>query len=127
MSNLRQRTSVSKTDFNSDYKDAAPQNKTDPELKHGLAMQVLRSLLLATWFNGCCVVIFVTQLIGAPLYFVSKDYFYAYMAWTKQCFGILITTVTRWGAPTMVRVSGDQSVRGQLHLTRGGQLKTEFP
>lgn len=127
MSDLRQRTSISKKDNNSDHKDVVPQSNTDHRLKHGVAMQVIRSLLLATWFNGCCVVIFVTQMIGSPLYFISKDYFYAYMAWTKQYFGILITTITRWGAPTMVRVSGDRSVRGQLHLTGDGLLKTEFP
>jgi 1-acyl-sn-glycerol-3-phosphate acyltransferase len=90
-------------------------------------MQVLRSLLLATWFNGCCVCIAVTQLVGAPLYFINKDYFYAYMAMTKQCFGILIITVTNWGAPTLVRVSGDESVSGQLRLAPDGRLKTEFP
>lgn len=90
-------------------------------------MQVLRSLLLAVWFFGCCVIIFTTQLIGSPLYFISKDYYYAYMAFTKQSFGVLITTVTQWGAPTLVRVSGDESVRGQIQLTDDGRLKTEFP
>lgn len=90
-------------------------------------MQILRSLLLATWFNGCCVCIFMTQVIGAPLYFVNKDYYYAYMAMTKQCFGILIITITQWGAPTVVRVSGDESVKGQIQLTSSGLLKTNFP
>lgn len=99
----------------------------DAGLKHGVFMQIFRSLLLATWFNGCCVCIFMTQLIGAPLYFVNKDYYYAYMAMTKQCFGILITTITQWGAPTVVRVSGDDSVKGQIQLTPNGLLKTNFP
>ena len=127
MSDLKQRTFTSRTDSNSDHKDVETQNRGEHRLKHGMAMQVIRTLLLASWFNGCCVIIMATQLIGSPLYFVSKDYFYAYMAWTKECFGILITMVTRWGAPTMVRVSGDRSVRGQLHITRDGQLKTDFP
>lgn len=90
-------------------------------------MQILRFLLLATWFNGCCVIIVATQLVGAPLYFISKNYYYAYMAMTKQCFGILITTITQWGAPTLVRVSGDESVKGQLSLTSDGRLRTMFP
>uniref|UniRef100_A0A093UUS9 Putative acyltransferase n=1 Tax=Talaromyces marneffei PM1 TaxID=1077442 RepID=A0A093UUS9_TALMA len=99
----------------------------DVGLKHGVFMQILRSLLLATWFNGCCVCIFMTQLIGAPLYFVNKNYYYAYMAMTKQCFGILIVTITQWGAPTVVRVSGDESVKGQIQLGANGLLKTNFP
>lgn len=99
----------------------------DAGLKHGMSMQIIRSLLLATWFNLCCVCIHVTQLIGAPLYYINKNYFYAYMALTKQCFGILMITITQVGAPTIVRVSGDDSVKGQIHLTADGRLKTEFP
>ncbi|KAE8318059.1 acyltransferase-domain-containing protein [Aspergillus transmontanensis] len=99
----------------------------EPRLKHGIPMQVLRSLLLATWFNCCCVVILVTQVLGAPLYLISKDYYYAYMAYTKQSFGLVITALTQWGCPTFVRVSGDKSVQGQIHLTEDGRLKTEFP
>ena len=100
---------------------------TEPRLKYGITMQVLRSLLLAAWFNGCCIVVFVTQLVGSPLYLINKDYFYYYMAYTKQCFGLMITALTEWGAPTLCRVSGDESVRGQLHLSEDGMLQTSFP
>ncbi|KAL1969048.1 hypothetical protein VTN77DRAFT_882 [Rasamsonia byssochlamydoides] len=128
MSDIRQRIPASASGPTNDA-DRLPRREKGAEqrLKHGIPMQVLRSLLLAIWFNGCCVVIFTTQLIGSPLYFISKNYYYAYMALTKQCFGILITTITQWGAPTLVRVSGDESVRGQLQLTDDGRLKTEFP
>lgn len=100
---------------------------TEPGLKHGITMQVLRSLLLAAWLNGCCIVIVATQLVGSPLYLINKDYFYSYMAYTKQCFGLTITALTEWGAPTLFRVSGDESVRGQLHLSEDGLLQTSFP
>lgn len=100
---------------------------TEPRLKHGVPMQVLRSALLAAWFNCCCVVILCTQLIGAPLYLVDKDWYYSYMAHTKQCFGLVITALTQWGAPTLFRVSGDASVRDQLHVTEDGMLQTTFP
>lgn len=100
---------------------------TEPRLKHGIPMQVLRSLALAAWFNCCCVVIFVTQLVGAPLYLVQKDWYYSYMAHTKQCFGLVITALTEWGAPTLFRVSGDASVRGQLHVAQDGMLQASFP
>jgi len=106
-----------------------PQGSKDaePRLKHGIPMQLLRSLLLATWFNCCCIIIFTTQLIGSPLYFINKDYYYSYMALTKQSFGLVITALTEWGCPTYVRVSGDESVRGQIHLCKDGRLKTQFP
>ncbi|KAJ5693376.1 hypothetical protein N7462_002799 [Penicillium macrosclerotiorum] len=100
---------------------------TDPRLKYGLTMQVLRSLAMAAWFNCCCVVILATQLVGAPLYLINKDYYYSYMAFTKQNFGLVITALTQWGAPTLFRVSGDASVRGQLHLGEDGMLLTQFP
>ncbi|KAL4787791.1 hypothetical protein BJX76DRAFT_345295 [Aspergillus varians] len=107
--------------------DTRASRDTEPRLKHGIAMQVLRSLLLASWFNCCCVVIMVTQLIGCPLYFIKKDYYYAWMASTKRSFGLVITALTEWGCPTYVRVSGDESVRGHIHIGSDGCLKTTFP
>jgi lysocardiolipin and lysophospholipid acyltransferase len=69
----------------------------------------------------------VTQYIGAPLYFYSKDLFYAWMAMSKQHFGIVSTTMTYWWAPTTVRVSGDESIRGQMRKTEDGRLECDFP
>lgn len=71
--------------------------------------------------------IFITQLIGAPLYFYEKDLFYAWMAMTKQHFGLVLTTMTQWWAPTTVRISGDESVRGQLRQTEDGRFECDFP
>lgn len=99
----------------------------EPYLKHGLAMQIARSLVMAGWFNCCCVVIVVTQVIGSPLYFINKDYYYSYMAFTKQNFGLAITALTEWWCPTYIRVSGDESVRGQIQLMKDGRLKLQFP
>lgn len=84
-------------------------------------------LLFATWVNIVIFSIHSTQLLGSFLYFVNKDYYYAYMSLTKQSFGLLITTGTAWFSPTVVRVSGDKSVRGQLKQTKDGRLQTEFP
>lgn len=36
-------------------------------------------------------------------------------------------TMTQWWAPTIVRVSGDESVRGQLLQTLDGNLLCKFP
>ena len=53
--------------------------------------------------------------------------YYAYMALTKQSFGLFITTITQWFSPTMIRMSGDESVRGQMYLDKAGRLQTRFP
>jgi 1-acyl-sn-glycerol-3-phosphate acyltransferase len=69
----------------------------------------------------------VTQAIGVPLYYYSKDLFYAWMAMTKQHFGIVVTTMTYWWAPVKMRISGDASVRGQLRKTPDGRIECDFP
>jgi lysocardiolipin and lysophospholipid acyltransferase len=61
------------------------------------------------------------------LYFYSRDLFYAWMAMTKQHFGVVTMTMTRWWAPVTVRISGDESVRGQLRKTKDGRLECDFP
>jgi lysocardiolipin and lysophospholipid acyltransferase len=71
--------------------------------------------------------IVTTQFIGAPLYWINKDLYYAYMALTKQSFGIFVTTLTQWWAPTAVRVSGDDSVAGQIKRTVDGRVELNFP
>ena len=96
-------------------------------VKHGISVQALRMLLMATWFHTCVFTIHATQLLGSPLYFVSKDIYYAYMALTKQSFGLLLTTVTAWFSPTTIRISGDKSVRGQLLQAPDGRLQLNFP
>lgn len=124
---LRQRQTASPSNEGTTPNGVLRKDKgAEQRLKHGILMQLFRTLLLSTWFNCCCVCIVVTQLIGSPLYFINKDYYYGYMAWTKRCFGIVITALTEWGCPTLVRVSGDKSVRGQIQLTKDGRLKTEF-
>ena len=70
--------------------------------------------------------ILTTQLMGAPLYFYNQALYYAWMALTKQHFGLLIATMTQWWSPTLVRVSGDKSVRGQLRRTEDGRLECDF-
>ena len=96
-------------------------------IKHGFSVQAFRMLLFATWFHTVVFTIHVTQILGSPLYLINRDYYYAYMALTKQSFGILITTITAWFSPTVIRVSGDKSVRGQLLQTKDGRLHTNFP
>lgn len=46
---------------------------------------------------------------------------------TKQQFGLALTTMTQWWAPVKMRVSGDESIRGQLKKTEDGRLESDFP
>ncbi|CAI6333274.1 unnamed protein product [Periconia digitata] len=96
-------------------------------IKHGTWAQALRMFLFFLYFIGGCISISITQVMGAPLYFYNKDWFYAWMAITKQQFGILVTTMTHWWAPVKMRVSGDESVRGQLYQREDGTLVCDFP
>lgn len=97
------------------------------EVKHGGLVQLLRMLLFTTWSVGCSLCIHATQILGSPIYFFNKNYYYAYMALTKQSFAVLLTTMTQWFSPTLIRMSGDASVRGQLRLTSDGRFETAFP
>lgn len=105
------------------YRDEHPLGRP----KHGPFMQFLRIVGFAFYFLGSCLFIHLAQILGAPLYFFSKDDFYAYMALTKQYFGLLVTTMTQWWSPTLVRISGDKSVAGQLQQKADGSLRVDFP
>lgn len=68
-----------------------------------------------------------TQVLGIPLYWISRDWYYAYMAVTKESFGIAVTTLTQWWAPTMIRISGDASVANEMRKTADGRVELNFP
>ena len=128
---LRSRASKSVPDPSTDKQ--APGEQTTGEVhpggqvKYGLFMQGVRLLLLVFWWTLCTFTIHATQLLGTPLYFVNKDYFYAWMALTKQQYGVFVATLTAWFSPTPVWISSDKSVEGQLKLSSSGALVTEFP
>jgi 1-acyl-sn-glycerol-3-phosphate acyltransferase len=128
---LRRRISDTVTETFSILGETTAKHVDEPhpagEVKHGKSVEILRLLVFICWFMCVCVAITVTQLVGAPLYFFNKDYYYTYMALTKQSFGIFITTLTQWFSPTVIRVSWDSSVRGQLRKTEDGRLETKFP
>lgn len=69
----------------------------------------------------------LTQILGSWLYFYQRDWFYAWMAVTKQHFSLLIMTMQQWWAPVTVRVSWDRELHGQFRQTEDGKLETEFP
>lgn len=53
--------------------------------------------------------------------------YYAYMALTKESFGLLITTMTQWWSPTVMRINGDESIKGQIRKLPDGRLECDFP
>jgi 1-acyl-sn-glycerol-3-phosphate acyltransferase/preprotein translocase subunit YajC len=67
-----------------------------------------------------------SQFLGAPLKLIDPQFYDGYMAYTKECFAILITCLTQWWAPTVVRVSGDSSMVGQLIKRKDGSLQCNF-
>ncbi|KAL8942633.1 MAG: hypothetical protein Q9216_001546 [Gyalolechia sp. 2 TL-2023] len=73
------------------------------------------------------VVINASQFLGAPLYLINEDWYNAWIAFTKQSWGLLTTSMTQCWAPTVVRVSGHKSVRGELLKTTDGNLLSNFP
>ncbi len=114
-------------DLGAGFKDQPIEPHPAGGVKHGGPVQLLRMLALVTWFNAVVITIHATQLLGSPLYLFNKDFYYAYMALTKQSFGLFIITITQWFSPTMVRVSGDRSVRRQMRQTEDGRLEMAFP
>ena len=112
----------------SDSLSGSPEPHPAGRVRHGLSIQFLRLLAFVSWATAATIAIHASQLLGAWLYFIDRRRYYAYMSWTKQLFGILITTVTQWFSPTTVRVSGDASVAPQLRQAADGSLDlSAFP
>ena len=100
---------------------------TPSKPRYGLGMECVRFILLVDFWMSCTLIMHFTQLVGTSLYFWNKNYYYAWMAMLKQQYGVFLTLLTQWFAPTPVIVSGDASVQGQLRKTADGRLETSFP
>ncbi|KAL9011910.1 MAG: hypothetical protein Q9173_003292 [Seirophora scorigena] len=96
-------------------------------IKNGEYSAATRALALGSYFISGCMAINASQFLGAPLYLVNEDWYNAWIAFTKQSWGLLTTSMTQCWAPTVVRVSGHKSVRGELLKTIEGNLLSNFP
>jgi 1-acyl-sn-glycerol-3-phosphate acyltransferase len=96
-------------------------------VQHGEYSQASRALALGSYFISGLMAVNVSQFLGAPLYLINKDWYNAWIAFTKQSFALLTTTLTQFWAPTVMKISGDKSVRGQLLKTTNGDLICNFP
>lgn len=61
------------------------------------------------------------------MYFFNREWFYAYMANTKQSFALMITVMTHVWGPATIRISGDESVAGQILPTANRGVEFKFP
>lgn len=86
-----------------------------------------RAVALSSYFLSGALCINLSQFLGTPLYLINQDWYNAWIAFTKQSFGLLTMTLTQTFSPTKVIVSGDQSVRGQLLRQTDGTLLLDFP
>ncbi|KAK5109509.1 hypothetical protein LTR62_006961 [Meristemomyces frigidus] len=94
--------------------------------KHGPWLQTLRVIGFFIHFTLVVLLIHGAQLLGSPLYFINKDYFYAWMSMTKQYFGLFATTMTHWWSPTVIRISGDKSMAGLIQQSEDGQVRMDL-
>lgn len=101
-------------------------NNPNP-IQHGGMGQAERAFSAASTFLSGVMAISASQFIGAPLKLVDPKFYDGYMAWTKESFAVLMTTITQWWSPTVVRISGDESMKGQLYQMDDGTLKCNFP
>jgi 1-acyl-sn-glycerol-3-phosphate acyltransferase len=107
--------------------DSIPERPDRVPLEKGEYSVASRALALSTYFLSGALAINLSQILGTPLYLVNQDWYNAWIAFTKQSFGLLTMTLTQAFAPTKVIVSGDASVRGQLSVTKEGNLVLNFP
>lgn len=101
-------------------------NNPNP-IQHGGMGQAERAFSAASTLASGIMAISASQFIGAPLKLVDPTFYDHYMAWTKESFAVLVTAITQWWAPTVVRVSGDDSMKGQLFQMEDGSLRCNFP
>ncbi|KAL8995014.1 MAG: hypothetical protein Q9169_005162 [Polycauliona sp. 2 TL-2023] len=96
-------------------------------IKNGEYSAATRALALGSYFISGCMAINASQFLGAPLYLINENWYNSWIAFTKQSWGLLTTSMTQCWAPTVVRVSGHKSVRGELMTTTDGDLLSNFP
>lgn len=90
------------------------------------ALQPVRALCLAILFLSSSIAIQTTQNLGAPLYFINRKVFYAYIARTKQSFGILCCLIHQCFSPTVVILTGEKSFHKMMRETDDGRVELDF-
>ncbi|KAH7012391.1 acyltransferase-domain-containing protein [Macrophomina phaseolina] len=108
-------------------KSPSVENHPSGPPQHGGFGQAERGVSIASTFLSGILAINAAQFIGLPFKMIDPQFYNDYIAFTKQSFAVLVTTLTQWWSPTEVRVSGDPSIPGQLLLKPDGSLECRFP
>lgn len=93
----------------------------------GSSSPTARSLTASLALSTGTLAIGATQLLGLPFKDIDKQFFDAYMAFTKQNFAVLVAAVTQAFSPTIIRVSQDASMPQELFREKDGSLKCTLP
>lgn len=101
-------------------------DKDTGSVKSLLWYKLARLLAFICYFNAVISIIQINQLLGLPVLLFNKSWFYAWMARTKQQFGMVCVTIVQWFAPTRVVVSGDESTAHQIRRGASGRVVTDF-
>ena len=104
--------------------EGRPDVANNPKSQQSIAS---RALALSSYFLSGVLCINLSQFLGTPLALINQDWYNAWIAFTKQSFGLLTMTLTQTFSPTKVIVSGDASVRGQILRKTDGTLLLDFP
>lgn len=97
------------------------------KVRYGPVLQVLRMIAFANWLNATVFSTLITQLLGTPLYLISRDYYYAWMAKTKNSFCLMLLAATQVFAPTRAKISWDSSMQGHFQKLSDGSIRSLFP
>lgn len=107
---------------------AAPKGRAQPSNKAEAPtwLQAVRALIFVCCFNATFILINVNQWLGAPLYWLNRQAFWAWIARSKQDFAVQVVGVCQWFAPTEVVFSADASCADEIAVGEDGLLTNTF-
>ncbi|ODQ67319.1 acyltransferase-domain-containing protein [Nadsonia fulvescens var. elongata DSM 6958] len=123
----RETSSLTISQVSDDILKISTKHSLEKASRYGIILQILRGISLGLIFAVSCICIILTQLIGCPLYYYNQDIYHAWMDYTKQSFGILLTFCTQIFTPTTMKISGDESMKGMFAINPFDKtLETKF-
>lgn len=89
--------------------------------------QTERVFSVASTFISGVLAISASYILGVPLKSVDPKTYDMSRYRTEEAFAVLVNTITQFWAPTVIRVSGDESMKDQLYQMEDGTLRCNFP
>ncbi|KAF1813142.1 acyltransferase-domain-containing protein [Eremomyces bilateralis CBS 781.70] len=97
------------------------------QAQNSFGWQLFRLILLGFYELIACSCLHFVQFLAAPLYFWNKPLYYTFQSLVKSYFILLLAQITSIWAPVKVRISASASISPQLHLSKDGILRSDFP